>query len=72
MNDEECLKQIVTNLRCAMNELRSAEKNIDKRERDYYHSCDGFSRLVHQVENIYREYYNYYCSAVKKRVIGDE
>lgn len=72
MNDEECLKFITISLRCAKNDLSTALAYIDRREDDYYHYCDGFSRLVHQVENLYREYYNEYCRTVKNRVIENE
>ena len=72
MNDEECLKKIVSNLKKAMINLQSAENFITKRERDYYHYCNGFSKLVHQVENLYSQYYDDYCREVTKRVIEDE
>ena len=72
MNDEECLKYITNSLRFAMNDLRSARSFIMKRKKDYYHYCNGFDKLVHQVENLYSEYYDEYCRTVKKRVIQDE
>ena len=72
MNDEECLKYITNSLRCAVKDLHSAHNYIGKREKDYYHYCDGFDRLVHQVENLYSAYYDEYCRTVKKRVIGNE
>lgn len=72
MNDEECLKYITNGLRFAVNDLRSARSFILKRKNDYYHDCDGFDRLVHQVENLYSQYYNQYCKAVKRRVIDNE
>lgn len=72
MNDEECLKNISKNLEDAARNLKSALDYIERRESDYYHYCNGFSKLIHQVQNLYREYYNEYCAEVKKRVIQDE
>ena len=57
-NDLDCLDNIRKNLEVALINLYEAREWINNREKDYFHYCDGFDRLVHQVENL-RRAYNY-------------
>ena len=54
--DKECLDNIRKNLQNAIVNLYEVSSWIDKREDDYYQRCDGFSRVIHQLENLYRSY----------------
>ena len=55
-DDMECLYNIRQNLEKALVSLYEVGKWIDKRESDYYHNCNGFEKLIHQLENLHREY----------------
>ena len=68
--EEECLRYIMNNLKCAMEDLHTARSWMDKAD-DGYGASSGYTHLVSQVENLYGIYYSRYCAAVTERVMGD-
>ena len=55
-DDLECLDKIRKHLKNALVNLYEVGDWIQKREKDYYQWCCGFSKLIHQVENLCQQY----------------
>ena len=64
----ECLDNIRKNLQTAIVNLFEVNKWINERDDDYYHRCDGFLRVIHQLQNLYNHYNYAYLKELEEKV----